>query len=540
MTLKNHSVRSDESLMFTLRSRLTRNFQAQDGFTVVETMVAVAILIIAIVLTTTPMMISMRSIDRSKEVTVAENLAQGQIEEIRSLEYGDVGVPGFAPDGIVPQTEVKTVEGRTYTISTEIRYVGAATGLNIVPQGGDGVEGVFDPGVNYKQVVVIVTPDSERAVPQRMETIMSPPTIGALETVALVEVTIDRHEPYDPYIDPTPNLQLQGTAFYLSFDTGEVQLFPDVDADTYDITLFSPFGWLMHPDTTTTGADVVLATEGILAQRTIRVYRPADLTVTVVDKDTGVPIPDATLSALNMTTLDSTANGVGDYFFPGLIPNRHEVAGTAPGYSPGTVEVEVPGFGGGDSATATLELEVFVPPPWTPVDYTFDVDYGNYSGYHTAGADVVVTHPTFGVFAGVTDEFGKVTLGLPENETGFSFIASSPWGHIPDSGTFNTGSTPVTRYEHLTNTSGGFDRWAMRYGPDGPSGFYEYRKGSGPWVRVPGNSIGRASFVLSESAGTQVRIRTYCSLADYPTWDVETVYTMNNFNKVWSVPGSSC
>ncbi len=510
----------------------------ESGFTLIEAMTAAVILVVAIVLTITPIAVSMRAIDRSKEVTVAENLAQARIEEARSLDYADVGNPGFAPDGILDPSIVRTVDGRDYVVTTDVRYVGATTGLDIVAQGGDGVQGSFDPGVNYKLVTVTVTSSTGAIGPVTMETIVAPPTIGALEDVAIVSVSIERHEPYDPSSEPDPWLQLVGTTSYLPHEQGPEQIFPDVVPGTYTIDLFDARGWQLHPDTIATGANTVDAVGGWNAQRTIRVYRPASLTVTVLD-DTGVPIPDATITITDMADGRTTTNTTGDYVFTDLVPDRYSVNGSAPGYLGSAVEVDVPGPGGGTSASVTL---VMTPYTAMPVDMTFHVDYAGWSTYFTAGATVTVSHPVLGSWTGTTDENGDLTLTLPENETGYTVTAETGWGHAPTTTSFATTTAPATVSLSLGKPTA-TDRFALYSGPIGPTGFYRYwvetwRNGRWRWSQstdLPSNSLGKATFIVPEANNRRVHVRAYC---DTGTELARATFTMTGANQSWNVPGS--
>ena len=120
------------NLMAALRSLLRRARSAEAGFTIVEAVVAAGILVIDVGLTVTPLVISMRALDRSKDVTIAESLAQARIEQVRALEFDDIGHPGSAPSGILNPVETETVEGANFeTVNT------------VYPNVHDGVEGML-------------------------------------------------------------------------------------------------------------------------------------------------------------------------------------------------------------------------------------------------------------------------------------------------------------------------------------------------------------------------------------------------------------
>ena len=505
------------------------------GFTIVEAVVAAGILIIAVVLTVTPLVISMRALDSAKDVTIAESLAQARIEQIRALEFDDLGHPGSAPSGLLNPIETETAEGANFRVETTVQYVGSTTGLNVIPQGGDGVEGAFDIGVNYKYIQVTVTPIDGATGPITMETFVSPPTVGGLENIAVVQVDVDRHEPFDPSLDPTPIVRITGPQIYTSPDGNDTQYFPDVNVGSYSISLVTSNGWLIHPETVASGADSVTATAGVASSRTIRVYQPVTLDVVVLDDVTGLPITTAVVTATDLAYGPPTTNSAGDYSFTGLIPDRYGIDVVAGGYSSAYVEVDVPGFGGGTSATATVRL---VPQAFVGIDYEFFVDYADWSRYHIHDAAVTVSHPVHGSFAGNTDATGRVTIELPASESGFTVTASTTHGHGPASTTFSTGSGPGSMSLNLTKP-GGTDRFALRDGGIGPTGFFEYKVGSGPWTTLPANDRGRATFIVIEDSGTVVQLRTFCSSVDYPASPAATASTtLNNSNKSWDANAS--
>lgn len=511
--------------------------EEEAGFTIVESMAAAVILLVAVVLTITPVAVAMRGIDRSKEVTVIENLAQGRIEEVRSLDYTDVGNPGYAPDGILDRTVDRVVDGRTYHVDTDVVYVGSDTGLDVVPQGGDGVEGAFDPGVNYKYVTVTVRAESGMAQPIQMDTIVAPPTIGALENVAIVEVDLLRHEPYDPYLEPYPTVQIIGPATYLPHDTGATQYFPDVLEGSYDTTLFADFGWQIHPDSIASGATTVEATAGLSNGTVVMLYQPASLTVTVEEAD-GTPIPTATVTLEALADGSTVTNPSGDYAFDDLVPGPFAVRAVAPGFLGNEVIVDVPGPGGTNSTSATLVLEPGS--AVTTVDATFTVDHNGWSNYFVHGAEVIVRHSVLGEWSGTTDVNGDVTLALPANEIGFTVTGQTPaWGHEHAEAFFNTGATAMAMTLSLTQPAN-TDLFYLYNGPTGPDNYYMYRVRSdrkngsvwSEWTTLLSNSGGRATFIVPEQGNRRVNIQAYCADG---TLQREVDWRLTGSNRGWDV-----
>jgi type II secretory pathway pseudopilin PulG len=507
------------------------------GFTIVESMAAAVILLVAVVLTITPVAVAMRGIDRSKEVTVLENLAQGRIEEVRSLDYVDVGNPGYAPDGILERTVGRVVDGRTYYVDTDVQYVGSDTGLDVVPQGGDGVEGAFDPGVNYKYVTVTVRSAAETVQPIEMDTIVAPPTIGALENVAIVEVDLLRHEPYDPYLEPYPTVQIIGPATYLPHEIGETQYFPDVLEGSYDTTLFADFGWRIHPDSITSGASTVQATAGLSTGTVIKLYQPASLTVSIEETD-GTPISTATVTIEALADGSLITNSAGDYAFDDLVPGPFAVRAVAPGFLGNEVIVDVPGPGGTNSTSATLVLEPGSVA--TTVDATFTVDHAGWADYFVHGAEVIVRHSVLGEWSGTTDADGNVTLSLPANEIGFTVRAQTPaWGHEGVDTFFDTSGTAMVMTLSLSQPAN-TDLFYLYNGPTGPDNYYMYRVRSdrtngsvwSEWTTLLSNSGGRATFIVPEQGNRRVNIQAYCADG---TLQNEVNWRLTGSNRGWGV-----
>lgn len=93
------------------------------GFTLVETLVSVAIF--SIIATSAWVglanLFSLNNDLRAK--TTAVNLATEQIEIIRNLPYGDVGVENSIPAGVIPRTQTLNRDTYTFEITTTIRNI---------------------------------------------------------------------------------------------------------------------------------------------------------------------------------------------------------------------------------------------------------------------------------------------------------------------------------------------------------------------------------------------------------------------------------
>ncbi|MDI6907393.1 MAG: chitobiase/beta-hexosaminidase C-terminal domain-containing protein [Thermoanaerobacterales bacterium] len=95
----------------------------QRGFTLVEVLVALMILTV-LTLAFIPLFVYISEGSQANRARlVATKLAAGVIEEIRALDYEQVGTVGGNPEGSIPQLQTKQIEGINYTIETRIWWV---------------------------------------------------------------------------------------------------------------------------------------------------------------------------------------------------------------------------------------------------------------------------------------------------------------------------------------------------------------------------------------------------------------------------------
>jgi len=479
-----------------MRPHRARGWQAGDhGFGVVEAMVAVTVLAIALVLSIQPLMASLSRLDGSQDISVAEKLAQSEIEAIRALDYDDVGLPGLTPSGVLQPSRTVEVGGRRYTIDVEVRYAGSLTGLNVVSGGGDGVPGAWDPGVNYKVVTVSVTPVSAGAAAVTMDAIVAPSRIGALDGVASVRVTLARHEPFAASDLQLPSLKLQAPPLpdIRSGSHDEVQVFPAIAVGTWTVQTDDAAGWRIHPNDVLAGSNLVQARIGTVGQAAFRVYRPASLEVAVENATTRQPVTNFTLSLLHVPsgTRTNYASGVGTV--TNLVPDAYQVTVTASGYQTfASGNINIPANYPEPAHRMTVSLTPLAPPSTgttlpAPFQVTFTV-FDN-TGRAVNGATVRVVLPAGTTVTGTTGADGRSVLTLAAGNC--TATASTTWGHGPASATFN----PSTRNQvalWLTRPAG------MGTGvlSSGVRAEFVYRlRRTDVWTVLPANSLGEASFV---------------------------------------------
>jgi len=106
----------------------TGRLKKEGGFTLVELIIALTLLLL-ISLAFIPMFVYITEASQSNKARlVALKLASSKIEEIRALPYDQIGLAKEAdgttydPAGVIPRQEEKTIDGRKYTITTDIKW----------------------------------------------------------------------------------------------------------------------------------------------------------------------------------------------------------------------------------------------------------------------------------------------------------------------------------------------------------------------------------------------------------------------------------
>ena len=110
-----------KSPAFLLRDRQNCNFLT--GFTLVESLVGVAVFMIIAVSVYQAYGAVMNAVRASRLKVAATALANEQFEIIRNLSYDDVGVAGGIPSGKIPHMQNLVRDGTEFTVETVIRNI---------------------------------------------------------------------------------------------------------------------------------------------------------------------------------------------------------------------------------------------------------------------------------------------------------------------------------------------------------------------------------------------------------------------------------
>ncbi len=503
--------------------KFSARLHGEDGFTLVEALVALSLLSIAIILTITPVLAGFDVLSEAKLATIASNLAQARVEELRSLDYEDIGFPLGVPEGILVASETVTAQSIDFIVTTDVKYFGSINpGEDVVPQGGDGVEGLPDMGIDYKEVTVTVGHHSGAVKPIVMQTIMAPPNIAAHEGKANVIVELIKEEPVTkpPSAVGYPQVVLvKDTAFYPFLGTpGQTQLFAGVPAsesgatDYYYYarlgatqTSYEAAGWRIHPTDIDVETDRAHMGPTETATVPLRIYRPAEIVVELFDDTTLLPIVtdiDLTIdydgTIHGFTELDPEWTGTGftitELNGVPVVPGSYDMTATALGYSLETkFDVVVPE----DYPTDVVHEEAFYLEQSTDVFLVvLVVDDG---GSPISGASVTID-PEFEVpFTLTTDVDGYVDYSWSYDGFDVAIDVTSPSGHDPGSDFINNIAGINSRTVALTSPA---NTGEIDFHEDKPDyvQYFRYRPDGGApddWTDVyPIGSSGEASVTV--------------------------------------------
>jgi prepilin-type N-terminal cleavage/methylation domain-containing protein len=95
----------------------------KQGFTLVETLVSVALLLLFFAALVSIYQIVIDLVGESRVRILATALASEKMEEIRNLSYDDIGTIGGIPTGVLEQSTSELVQGQTFVIETTVIYI---------------------------------------------------------------------------------------------------------------------------------------------------------------------------------------------------------------------------------------------------------------------------------------------------------------------------------------------------------------------------------------------------------------------------------
>ena len=418
-------------------------YHPDDGFTIVEVVVATAVFAILATAFAATLSASLRSLTLSRARTTAEQLASSQLEEMRRVDYDDLGTVGGNPPGIVTPTKTVTTGTQSLTMATTISYV------------NDPAPSAKETGADYKSVIVTVTSASSTVLAKE-STLVAPPT-QASQTDGLMKVRV---------VDYALNQPVQGATVALG--TG-----PDAPiSDTSDANGNVSFAALTPNPATGTKATYTLAVTatgyqtvpddvppapaartalaaGQVFTTDIHVYKPVTLNVRLVDT-TGAPFTAAStvfLSSIRGADSMALTGGSASVTSVGtspLIPNvSYTLGASATGYF-----ATASTFTMAASYPTSLSTDVtLVMKPYT--SGKIQVTLKDNSSKAISGLSVVVTGGpgSVALVGAATDTSGTTTISVPSGTTpvySISVPTQSPYASASTTKAGPVGTATVT------------------------------------------------------------------------------------------------
>ncbi len=143
------------------------------GMTLVDVIVGIALVVVVFVGIFGLLRASLQVSGLAKLKAAATEIAESQMEYIRSLEYDEIGTSGGIPSGIIPQNATSTNAGMVFAIRTYIVYVDDAA---------DGIGAADTTGITTDYKLAKVTVSYQAANQQRQITVLSNISPDGIET----------------------------------------------------------------------------------------------------------------------------------------------------------------------------------------------------------------------------------------------------------------------------------------------------------------------------------------------------------------------
>jgi type II secretory pathway pseudopilin PulG len=101
----------------------TKNFKSKQGFTLIETLISVGLLVLVSVSFMRVYTVILRASQNLRLQNIATFIANSEMEIIRNLPYADVGVSGSIPDGVLADSKTVTYNGINFLVIPTIRNI---------------------------------------------------------------------------------------------------------------------------------------------------------------------------------------------------------------------------------------------------------------------------------------------------------------------------------------------------------------------------------------------------------------------------------
>ena len=221
---------------------------------------------------------SVKATNRSREKTLAEQAAATQIEQIRNLQYSNIGNTAGNPPGTLPVTTTLSLNGLAATQTTRVSYVNDPTPLS------------YQSYANYKKVTVTIARSSDGYQLARDVTYVAPPVKASQSQGQIVATVVDIG---NNSVVPNYEVDVAGPNSFTATDTSDnsgqvtfAALTPTGTGQYYDVTVPTASGYVPFKDTTPPMSGVHFALSPSQTQAvTVDVYKPATIYVQLLNFD---------------------------------------------------------------------------------------------------------------------------------------------------------------------------------------------------------------------------------------------------------------
>lgn len=260
------------SFFFPQEADTSHRRQGQDGFSVIEVLVAILILAVVAAGVVQGLAFTSAAIGSARVQTVATHLATSELERAQATDYVALGTVGGNPAGAIVPDRTETVDGVAYRVQTAVAVLDRPT------------LGQARTGANYKQITVRVTPQTAGGKTFSESSILAPPVEGARAGQAYVAVRVR-----DAYSDSavsgaTVTMTRGGTTSTGASDANGQVVFPGLEPGAVTLAVSKAGYTVASPET----ALQRTLRAGEPWQPTVTVFKPATVVANVVDATTGL------------------------------------------------------------------------------------------------------------------------------------------------------------------------------------------------------------------------------------------------------------
>lgn len=268
--------------------RLRALAQHEGGFLLIEALMAITIFAIVATGLVNIVLSSTNATTRVKLQTIAEQGVMAQLEQIRAMNYNDIGTANGCVAGVLHASQPFTKDlqnnnlGVAATMNTDVEYASA------------NVPGTADTGTDYKTVTVSITRNSDGAVLAQGTTNVAPGQLPS-QTTATIQAAVSD---YGAAGTALPNVQVNlatgpsAPASCLTDASGSVT-FPGLTANPttgaqayYDLSITPPAGYQVLSDDAAGQPPVhVQLSPTQVWSTSLSVYKPATIIVDLLNTD---------------------------------------------------------------------------------------------------------------------------------------------------------------------------------------------------------------------------------------------------------------